>query len=78
MKANRSIPTSTVLPVLVYPDVQAASDWVVSAFGFVRSALAGSFGVSAYPRLAAFCDRADDLEPFRRAPALDGVTAPID
>jgi glutathione S-transferase len=51
---------------------------VVSAFGFVRSALAGSFGVSAYPRLAAFCDRAEDLEPFRRAPALDGVTAPID
>lgn len=51
---------------------------VVSAFGFVRSALAGSFGVSAYPRLAAFCDRAEALEPFRQAPALDGVTAPID
>jgi uncharacterized glyoxalase superfamily protein PhnB len=34
MKANRSIPTSAVIPVLVYPNVQAASDWVVSAFGF--------------------------------------------
>lgn len=34
MKVNRSIPSSAVIPVLVYPDVQAASDWIVSAFGF--------------------------------------------
>lgn len=34
MKANRSIPSSTVIPVLVYPDVQDATDWLVLAFGF--------------------------------------------
>jgi uncharacterized glyoxalase superfamily protein PhnB len=34
MKTNRSIPSSTVIPVLVYPDVQDATDWLVSAFGF--------------------------------------------
>jgi uncharacterized glyoxalase superfamily protein PhnB len=34
MKTNRSIPSSTVIPVLVYPDVQGATDWLVSAFGF--------------------------------------------
>lgn len=34
MKVNRSIPSSSVIPVLVYADVQAATDWLVSAFGF--------------------------------------------
>jgi uncharacterized glyoxalase superfamily protein PhnB len=34
MKANRSIPSTTVIPVLSYPDVRAAVDWLTSAFGF--------------------------------------------
>lgn len=34
VKSNRSIPSSTVIPVLVYPDVRAAVDWITSAFGF--------------------------------------------
>jgi uncharacterized glyoxalase superfamily protein PhnB len=34
MKPNRSIPRSTVIPVLIYPDVRAAVDWLGSAFGF--------------------------------------------
>jgi len=33
---NRSIPTATVIPVLVYPDVRAAVTWLSSAFGFVE------------------------------------------
>jgi uncharacterized glyoxalase superfamily protein PhnB len=36
MKANRSVPTSTVIPVLVYPDVQEAVGWLSAAFGFVE------------------------------------------
>ena len=36
MKRNRSIPQSTVIPVLVYPDVREAVDWMVRAFGFVE------------------------------------------
>jgi uncharacterized glyoxalase superfamily protein PhnB len=31
---NRSIPTATVIPVLVYPDVRAAVEWLTTAFGF--------------------------------------------
>jgi uncharacterized glyoxalase superfamily protein PhnB len=31
---NRSIPTATVIPVLVYPDVRAAVAWLSGAFGF--------------------------------------------
>ncbi|MCX4878937.1 VOC family protein [Streptomyces sp. NBC_00847] len=34
MKPNRSIPSSTVIPVLIYPDVRAAVAWLGAAYGF--------------------------------------------
>jgi uncharacterized glyoxalase superfamily protein PhnB len=36
MKANRSIPAATVIPVLIYPDVREAVAWLAAAFGFVE------------------------------------------
>ena len=36
MKRNRSAPTAAVIPVLVYPDVRAAVEWLEAAFGFVE------------------------------------------
>ena len=36
MKPNRSIPTSTVVPVLIYPDVREAVAWLTAAFGFAE------------------------------------------
>ena len=33
MKRNRSIPPAQVIPVLTYPDVRAAVDWLREAFG---------------------------------------------
>ena len=36
MKPNRSIPQSTVIPVLIYPDVREAVAWLGAAFGFVE------------------------------------------
>jgi uncharacterized glyoxalase superfamily protein PhnB len=36
VKANRSIPSASVVPVLVYPDVRAAVEWLQAAFGFVE------------------------------------------
>lgn len=36
MKPNRSIPPASVIPVLVYPDVRAAVDWLTAAFGFTE------------------------------------------
>jgi uncharacterized glyoxalase superfamily protein PhnB len=36
MKANRSIPSASVIPVLVYPDVREAVEWLQAAFGFVE------------------------------------------
>jgi uncharacterized glyoxalase superfamily protein PhnB len=36
VKPNRSIPPSTVIPVLVYPDVREAVAWLSAAFGFTE------------------------------------------
>jgi uncharacterized glyoxalase superfamily protein PhnB len=36
VKSNRSIPPSTVIPVLIYPDVREAVAWLGAAFGFVE------------------------------------------
>ena len=34
VRTNRSIPSATVIPVLIYPDVRAAVEWLTNAFGF--------------------------------------------
>jgi uncharacterized glyoxalase superfamily protein PhnB len=34
MLSNRSVPPCTVIPVLSYPDVGAAADWLCNPFGF--------------------------------------------
>jgi uncharacterized glyoxalase superfamily protein PhnB len=36
MRTNRSIPSATVIPVLVYPDVRAAVAWLTEVFGFAE------------------------------------------
>ncbi|MFN2566639.1 MAG: VOC family protein [Gemmatimonadaceae bacterium] len=36
MIVNRSAPTATVVPILVYEDVEAAIDFLVGAFGFAE------------------------------------------
>jgi uncharacterized glyoxalase superfamily protein PhnB len=34
MLTNRSMPRSTVIPALAYPDIGAAIDWLCATFGF--------------------------------------------
>jgi uncharacterized glyoxalase superfamily protein PhnB len=36
VKPNRSIPSATVIPVLIYPDVREAVAWLTDAFGFAE------------------------------------------
>jgi uncharacterized glyoxalase superfamily protein PhnB len=36
VKPNRSVPSATVIPVLVYPDVREAVEWLEAAFGFAE------------------------------------------
>lgn len=42
MMTNRSAPPVTVTPVLVYPDVRAAVDWLAAAFGFAERVRVGA------------------------------------
>lgn len=42
MLTNRSVPSATVIPVLVYPDVRAAVAWLGAAFGFVERVRIGA------------------------------------
>ena len=34
MRSSRSVPPCVVIPVLIYPDPGAATDWLSKAFGF--------------------------------------------
>jgi uncharacterized glyoxalase superfamily protein PhnB len=36
MKRNRSVPSATVIPTLIYADVREAVDWLSAAFGFAE------------------------------------------
>jgi len=36
VRANRSLPSAVVAPILIYPDVREAVAWLSSAFGFVE------------------------------------------
>ena len=52
MLTNRSAPAATVVPVLVYPDVSNAIDWLSGAFGFVERLRApGRDGVVSHAQL---------------------------
>jgi uncharacterized glyoxalase superfamily protein PhnB len=49
---NRSAPRATVVPVLVYPNVEKAIDWLSRAFGFVERLRApGPDGVIGHAQL---------------------------
>lgn len=53
MIVNRSAPTATVVPILVYEDVAKAIDWLCGAFGFTeRLRFAGRDGPVSHAQLA--------------------------
>lgn len=43
MKTNRLVPPVTVVPVLAYPDVRGAVEWLTAAFGFVERTRIGEY-----------------------------------
>jgi glutathione S-transferase len=48
---------------------------VACAFGFTQGMIADIVAADDYPRLVAFCDRAEALAALSAAPPVDGVTA---
>jgi uncharacterized glyoxalase superfamily protein PhnB len=50
--SNQSAPGAAVVPILIYPDVSAAIDWLCSAFGFSeRLRAAGRDGIISHAQL---------------------------
>ena len=47
MIVNRSAPRATVVPILVYEDVEKAIEWLCDTFGFTERLRAGAPGASA-------------------------------
>ncbi len=81
MKLNRSIPKTTVIPVLIYPDVRAAVDWLGAAFGFIERVQIGddhrsqmSFGDGA----VILGDVRHDRRPPRPGEATHSVMVRVD
>jgi uncharacterized glyoxalase superfamily protein PhnB len=73
LKANRSIPRATVIPVLIYPDVRQAVDWLTAAFGFSERVRIGE----AHRSQLAFGDGAvivGDVRGERRPPEPGEIT----
>ena len=52
MIVNRSAPTATVVPVLVYEDVGKAIDWLCGAFGFTERLRHAHKGTISHAQLA--------------------------
>jgi glutathione S-transferase len=50
---------------------------VACAHGFAQGMIGDLVSLAPYPRLAAFAARAEALPAFRKAPAEDGVVAPV-
>ena len=81
MKPNRSIPSTVVIPVLIYADVREAVAWLSAAFGFVERLQIGeshrsqlSFGDGAV--IAA--DVRGDRRPPRPGEATSSVLVRVD
>ncbi|MES9607080.1 VOC family protein [Actinomadura sp. NPDC000929] len=73
MKANRSVPSATVIPVLIYPDVRAAVAWLAAAFGFVEGVRTGE-GHRAQFQVDDGAVIVGDVHGDRRAPLPDGAS----
>jgi uncharacterized glyoxalase superfamily protein PhnB len=77
MMINRSVPPTTVVPVLVYPDVRAAVAFLTAAFGFVERT---RIGETHRAQLAVGGDGAvivADTGGDRRPPQPGGVTSMV-
>jgi uncharacterized glyoxalase superfamily protein PhnB len=80
LRANRSIPQATVIPVLIYPDVLEAAAWLCAAFGFTERLRIGDnhrsqleFGTGA----VIIGDVRGDRRPPRRGEVTHSVTVRV-
>jgi len=73
--SNRSVPADTILPHIVYEDVEAAIVWLSNAFGFVEHYRYGDPVAGAQMSAGSAWIMVDRARPDRRTPkALGAVT----
>lgn len=72
MQRNRSVPAAEVIPVLVYPDVRAAVDWLEQALGFTERVRIGE-AHRAQLTLGSAALIVGDVRGHRVAPQGDGA-----
>jgi uncharacterized glyoxalase superfamily protein PhnB len=77
VKANRSIPPATVVPVLTYPDVREAVAWLTAAFGFSERLQIGESHRSQLRVGDGGAVIAADVGNERRPPSPGEVTASV-
>jgi uncharacterized glyoxalase superfamily protein PhnB len=74
VKTNRSAPSASIIPVLVYPDVRAAVAWLEEAFGFEERVQIGEDHRSQMKFGDGALIVADEREGQRRAPRPGDLT----
>jgi uncharacterized glyoxalase superfamily protein PhnB len=81
VKSNRSIPAAVVIPVLVYPDVREAVEWLGAAFGFVERLRIGEAHrsqLSVGEGAVIVADVRHDRRPPRAGEVTHSVTVRVD
>jgi uncharacterized glyoxalase superfamily protein PhnB len=66
---NRSMPASDVIPLLAYPDVLEATEWLCAVFGFAERLRIGSHRVQLTLGTGALIVVEDSADPALPAPA---------
>lgn len=81
MKQNQSSPRATIVPVLIYPDVREAVEWLCKAFGFQERVRIGdnhrsqlSFGDGA----VILGDERDDRRPPRSGEVTHSIMVRVE
>src|SRR5215210_7866774 len=81
MRPNRSIPSAAVIPVLVYPDVREAVEWLQIAFGFTERVRIGEdhrSQLSAGDGAVIVADVRGERRPPRRGEQTHAVVVRVD
>jgi uncharacterized glyoxalase superfamily protein PhnB len=81
VRHNRSIPSAAVIPVLVYPDVREAVEWLQVAFGFTERVRIGEdhrSQLSVGDGAVIVADVRGDRRPPRRGEQTHAVVVRVD
>ena len=77
LSVNRSMPSSEIIPVLAYPDVRDAVDWLCRAFGFTERLRIGSHRAQLNFGSGSIVIAGGRAEPGTALPAVTGCSVMV-